>query len=84
MKNLDNENNKLAFDMFCIKIQNYIGRYLIALEKCDAIIFTGGIGENSQILRDSVCQNISKDIEILVIPTNEELEISIQAMEILN
>jgi acetate kinase len=70
--------------MFCLRIQKYIGSYLIQVKKLDAIIFTGGIGENCAEVRTKVCENIDENIEILVMPTNEELEIASQTYDILN
>ncbi len=50
---------KLAIDMFVEKIRNYLGSYILKLGRVDAIIFTGGIGENSAIIREEVCANLS-------------------------
>lgn len=41
----------LAINMFCNRIKKYIGAYLAELNGCDAICFTGGIGENSPEIR---------------------------------
>lgn len=49
---------KLAFDMFCHRIKKYLGAYLAILGKTDAIIFTAGIGENDQMVRERVCENL--------------------------
>jgi acetate kinase len=43
--------SKLAIDVFCHRIRNYIGAYLAEMGGADAIVFTGGIGENSPIIR---------------------------------
>jgi acetate kinase len=50
-----NERAKLAFDIFCYRIKKYIGAYTAALGKLDAIVFTGGIGENAPDVRAQVC-----------------------------
>ncbi|TPV92971.1 MAG: acetate/propionate family kinase, partial [Myxococcales bacterium FL481] len=42
---------QLALDMFCFRVAKYIGAYLAALGGAEAIVFGGGIGENSAILR---------------------------------
>ncbi|WP_064590929.1 acetate/propionate family kinase [Streptobacillus moniliformis] len=52
------ERAKLAFDMMAYSIQKYIGSYYILLQGVDAIIFTGGIGENSSETRQKVCENL--------------------------
>lgn len=49
---------KLAFDMTIYRIKKYIGSYIAILGNIDALIFTGGIGENYKELRSSVCQNL--------------------------
>jgi acetate kinase len=45
---------RLAFDLFAYRIRKYIGAYLAALGGLDAIVFAGGIGENSPTLRAAV------------------------------
>jgi acetate kinase len=42
-------------DMFCYRDRKYIGAYLAAMGGADAIVFTGGIGENSPQIRASIC-----------------------------
>ena len=49
---------KLAFDIFCSKIVSYIGSYYVQLGGLDAIVFTGGIGENSHETREEVCKRL--------------------------
>ncbi|MCL5260337.1 MAG: acetate kinase [Gammaproteobacteria bacterium] len=41
----------LAFDVFCYRLAKYIGALIVPLGKIDALIFTGGIGENSPLVR---------------------------------
>ena len=55
------ERAKLAYEMFCYRVRNFIGAYTIALGGLDAIVFTGGIGENAAKVREGVC----KDLEFL-------------------
>lgn len=45
------ERAHLAFDVFCHRIRKYVGAYLAVLGRCDAIVFTGGIGERSAEVR---------------------------------
>ena len=49
---------KRAFDAFTYRIKKYVGSYMAALGGCDAIVFTGGIGENSPMVREAVCSNM--------------------------
>jgi acetate kinase len=55
---------KLAIDMFVERIRNYIGSYIIKLGKVDAIIFTGGIGENSSFIRGKILKDMFANIGI--------------------
>lgn len=48
----------LALDVFAESIRQYLGAYLTVLGGADVIVFTGGIGENSQLIRTKVCQNL--------------------------
>lgn len=50
------ENAILAVEMFCLRIARYVASYLIYFDKLDAIVFTGGIGENSKFIRTKVTQ----------------------------
>lgn len=50
-----NERAKLAVDIFAYRIRKYIGTYTAVLGRLDAIVFTGGIGENNAGLREQVC-----------------------------
>ncbi len=50
---------KLAFDVFCHRIRKYIGAYAVEMGGLDAIVFTGGIGENSPDVRASCCETLS-------------------------
>jgi acetate kinase len=96
----------LALEMFCYRIKKYIGAYSAVLGNVDALVFTGGIGENSPLVRGHCCEGLASlgiavdeernqapvketaeiqsgrsQLKVLVIPTNEELEIAIQTVE---
>lgn len=97
---------QLARAMFAYRIKKTIGSYAAALGRVDAIIFTGGIGENDTELRKQICTGLeglgiaisceeptasnnilalhSADsrVRLLVIPTNEELEIARNAQSV--
>ena len=100
------EDAKLAIEMWTYSIQKYIGSYVAAMNGCDAIIFTAGIGENHVRARKWVCEGLSffgvevddernanvhgetkistdsSKIQVWVIPTNEELAIARDTLEI--
>jgi acetate kinase len=47
-----------AIDVFVAAVRHYLGAYLLLLNGADAIVFTGGIGENSWRMREAVCANL--------------------------
>jgi acetate kinase len=49
---------QLAIDQFVASIRHYLGAYLLELDGADAIVFTGGIGENSSRIRSGVCRDL--------------------------
>ncbi|MEH0740677.1 acetate/propionate family kinase [Vibrio cholerae] len=52
------EGAKLAFEVFTYRVAKYIGSYLIPLDRLDAVIFTGGIGENALDIRREILNNL--------------------------
>ncbi|MBT6341202.1 MAG: acetate kinase [Desulfobacula sp.] len=98
----------LAIEMFCYQVKKYIGAYTAVLGHVDAIVFTAGVGENDQIIRAKVCENLSfsgihldlkknkqkpskpfylhsqdSRVQVWVIPTNEELQIAKEVVQVL-
>jgi acetate kinase len=49
---------RLAIDVFVASVRHYLGAYLLLLNGADAIVFTGGIGENSSRMRAAVCADL--------------------------
>jgi acetate kinase len=47
-----------AIDVFVASVRHYLGAYLLLLNGADAIVFTGGIGENSATIRERACANL--------------------------
>ena len=54
----DDRRARLAIEIFCYRARKYIGSYLAAMNGADAIIFTGGIGENSAEIRATICDGL--------------------------
>jgi acetate kinase len=54
----DDRRAHLAIDIFCYRARKYIGAYLAAMGGADAVVFTGGIGENSAEVRASICNGL--------------------------
>ncbi|MDD4784185.1 MAG: acetate/propionate family kinase [Candidatus Pacebacteria bacterium] len=84
VKNKD-EKCILAFNMFCYQIKKTIASYFGILNKVDAICFTGSIGSGFEITRKTIIKNFDliKNIPILPIKTNEELNIARQLKTII-
>ncbi len=103
-----NRNCQIALEMNAYRIKKYIGSYAAILNGLDAIVFTAGIGENSDVLRKMVCRNMefvgmeldeglnakrekvireintpASKVKILIVPTDEELEIAQQSYDVL-
>ena len=95
----------LAIDMYVYRVRKYIGAYTAVLGRVDALVFTGGIGENDAEVRRRACGGLERlgialdqgrndspssvpreiqregmPVKVLVIPTNEELEIALQTL----
>ena len=105
-----NERARLAIDIFTRRIIKYVGSYLAVLNGADAIVFTGGIGENCDKTREAVMEALGfvgvkydkelnsktfkqsdivklstaeSKIDVLVVPTDEELEIAKESINVL-
>lgn len=99
---------QLALDAYCYRIRKYIGAYLAALGRVDAVVFTAGVGENSATVRAGALAGLDHlgiavspkrnalqsreeryispywaETAVLVVPTDEEIEIADQALEVL-
>jgi len=50
--------SELAIDVFCYRVKRCLGGLFAVLDGCDAVIFTGGIGENSPEIRARICDSL--------------------------
>ena len=57
---------QLALEIFSYRIKKYIGSYIAVLGRVDAIVFTGGIGENSPLIRSMVLDGLDEAFHILL------------------
>jgi len=103
-----NEQAELALKIYIHRIIKYIGAYIAILDGVNAIVFTGGVGENSAYIREKVLSNLTSlgitfdaernkaatgqaatisakgsKIKAIVMPTNEELMIAEQSIQLL-
>jgi acetate kinase len=53
-----NRRAELALNIFARKVRFYIGAYIAEMNGVDAIVFTGGIGENDTYMRELICKNM--------------------------
>ncbi len=49
---------RLAIDIFCQRVRKYIGAYFAEMGGADAVVFSGGIGENSAAIRSRICRGL--------------------------
>ena len=106
-RSYENDEAALAVDIFTSKIAEYILRYASKMRGVDAIVFTGGIGENQINVRKKICNNLAfvgvelddeanniksevaritkpySKVEAYVIPTDEELMIAIDTLNLI-
>ena len=78
---------RLALDIFAYRIKKYIGAYTAVLGTVDAVVFTGGIGENNPNLRAQICADqlqigIEIDPDKNAAATGKESEISTHSSRI--
>lgn len=105
-----NELASLAIEVFCYRLAKSIAALAVPAFPLNALIFTGGIGENAAIIRERVCQQLgilgmeadlkanknhgrdqegristaTSGLQVLVIPTNEELLIAMDTYELIS
>ena len=103
------ERAQLALDMFSYACKKYVGAYAAAMNGLDCIVFTAGVGENTECVREAICENMQylgleidkvknleknngairditgagSKVKVLIIPTNEELVIARETVELL-
>ena len=53
-----NEKARVALDVFCYRVKKYIGAYAAAMNGVDAVVFTAGVGENSDTVRELICKDM--------------------------
>src|SRR4029077_599646 len=54
----DDHRVRLSIEVFCYRARKYIGAFLACMGGADAIVFTGGIGENSPDIRVRICEGL--------------------------
>lgn len=83
-KNQDKD-AQFALDYFCLKAAQFMGMMAVALDGVDGIVFTGGIGENSEVIRKNILARLEclRPFSVLIIPANEEKMMAMHALSLL-
>ena len=68
-----NSRARLALDMLIYRVKKYIGSYMAVLGKVDAIVFTGGIGENQEDLREDALKDMENYGIVMDVEKNNHL-----------
>jgi acetate kinase len=71
------KNASLAFDIYEYRLRKYIGAYAAVMNGVDVLVFTAGVGENSEKLRQTVCKNLT----YLGVELDEELNLADRGKE---
>jgi len=81
----DDPRAKLALDYFAFKTAQHVAMMVVSLGGLDALVFTGGVGENSEWMRNAILNQLKflPPFDVMVIPTNEEKMIAIQVKEVM-
>jgi acetate kinase len=58
LKEHDDRRVRLAIEVFSYRARKYIGAFLACMDGADAVVFTGGIGENSADIRERICRGM--------------------------
>jgi acetate kinase len=69
----------LALEIFCYRVKKYVGAYAAALGRVDAVVFTGGIGENSAVVRQKVCAGL-ENLGIILDGADNEHSVGTEAL----
>jgi acetate kinase len=79
---------RLGLEVYAYRLRVTIASYLGVVPGVQAVVFTGGVGENDPAVREAVTAplahlGVGTDVPVLVVPTDEEAEIAHQALEVL-
>ena len=64
----DNEDAAMAIDIYCYQVKKYIGAFTAVLGGLDILVFSGGVGENADMIRSHIC----KGLDYAGVELNEE------------
>ena len=87
----DDDAASLAIEVYIHRLRSGIGAMAASLGGLDALVFTGGVGENSARIRDLACEGLAhlgvgapeNRVRVLVVHAREDVEIARQARELI-
>jgi acetate kinase len=84
----DDPDARLALDVYVHRLRGGIGAMAASLGGLDALVFTGGVGENSARVRELACEGLAHlgvpdRAAVLVVPAREDVEVARQVRELL-
>ena len=82
----DDDAARFAVDHFCYWAARHAGSAIVAMGGLDAVAFTGGIGENAELIRHNIMQHLSflGQVPVHVVPADEEKQIARDTLRLLN
>jgi acetate kinase len=86
LQNSDAPAAHFAFNYYCLKAAQFMGMMAVALGGVDGIVFTGGIGEHSTLVRDKILQQLTlfRPFATCIIPANEERMMAMHSIPLFN
>jgi acetate kinase len=86
LQNSDEPAAQFALHYFCLRTAQFMGMMAVTLGGLDGIVFTGGIGEHSTVVRDKILQHLTlfRPFATRIVPANEERMMAMHSISLLN
>ena len=86
LQNSDEPAAQFALNYFCLRTAQFMGLMAVTLGGVDGIVFTGGIGEHSTLVRDKILQHLAlfRPFATRIVPANEERMMAMHSISLLN
>ena len=75
---------RLAIDIYAYRVRKYLGAYTVVMGGLDALVFTGGIGENSAMMRQKICEQLEFFGLSIDADKNRELELKDYQVQVIS
>ncbi|MFC7782597.1 acetate/propionate family kinase [Legionella taurinensis] len=85
LQNSEDPRARFALDFFCLRTAQFAGMMAVSLGGIDGLVFTGGIGENAETVRDRIVHSLDflRPFEVRVIEANEEHMMALHTLTVL-